>query len=139
MQVLVVEDELLIRMLVCNLLEEAGHDCVEAACASQALALIEGGICRPDILVSDFNLGPGPNGQDLARLAQHRLPGLGTVFMTGNPEAFDHYAFRPAERLLAKPFSGAALIAAVQAVGGRAGAGRAGHQAERSRAALEHA
>jgi len=40
MQVLVVEDECLIRMLVCNLLEEAGYVCIEAANAIEALALL---------------------------------------------------------------------------------------------------
>ncbi|RAI54576.1 response regulator [Roseicella frigidaeris] len=139
MQVLVVEDELLIRMLVCNLLEEAGFACVEACNAAQALALLDGGRCRPAILVSDYNLGPGPNGQDLARLASQRLPGLPTVFMTGNPEAFDGYAFGPAERLLAKPFSVAALLAAVQEVGRGPGRARgAGHPGWKS-AALEPA
>jgi two-component system OmpR family response regulator len=110
MQVLVVEDECLIRMLVCNLLEEAGYVCIEATNAIEALALLDSKLCRPALLVTDFNLGPGPNGQTLAREVVSRLPGLPVVFMTGNPESFDDYRFRGNERLVAKPFSGTHLV-----------------------------
>jgi two-component system, OmpR family, response regulator len=72
MQVLVVEDECLIRMLVCNLLEDAGYACIEAANAVEALALLDSKLCRPALLVTDFNLGAGPNGQILAGEAVNR-------------------------------------------------------------------
>jgi CheY-like chemotaxis protein len=73
MHVLVVEDECLIRMLVCNLLEEAGYVCIEAASAIEALALLDSKLCRPALLVTDFNLGLGPNGQMLATEAVRRM------------------------------------------------------------------
>jgi two-component system, OmpR family, response regulator len=110
MQVLVVEDECLIRMLVCNLLEEAGYICLEAANAMEALALLDSKRCRPALLVTDFNLGHGPDGQALAREAVSRIPGLPVVFMTGNPESFDDYPFRADERLVAKPFASGDLL-----------------------------
>jgi CheY-like chemotaxis protein len=110
MHVLVVEDECLIRMLVCNLLEEAGYVCIEAASAIEALALLDSKLCRPALLVTDFNLGLGPNGQMLATEAVRRMPGLPVIFMTGNPESFDDYPFRAAERLVAKPFAGTDLV-----------------------------
>jgi len=110
MRVLIVEDEVLIRMLVTDLLEEAGHTCVEAADAMEALALLKDEAFQPDVLVSDFNLGVGPSGQALAREAARIIPGLRTVFVTGNPEAFDDYPFREGERLIAKPFAGADLV-----------------------------
>ena len=116
MHVLVVEDECLIRMLVCNLLEEAGYVCIEAASAVEALALLDSNLCLPALLVTDFNLGPGPNGQTLAREAVSRIPGLPVVFMTGNPECFDDYRFRADERLVAKPFVGAELVERVGAL-----------------------
>jgi two-component system, OmpR family, response regulator len=116
MQVLVVEDEVLIRMLVCDLLEDAGYACVEAADASEALALLDHGLCRPDILVTDFNLGYGLNGQALAAEAVRRLPGLVITFITGNPEAFDDYPLSARDRLIAKPFAGADLVEAVSSL-----------------------
>ena len=57
MLVLVVEDECLIRMLVCNLLEDAGYACIEAGNAVEALALLDSKLCRPALLITDFNLG----------------------------------------------------------------------------------
>jgi CheY-like chemotaxis protein len=99
MHVLVVEDECLIRMLVCNLLEEAGYVCIEAANAVEALGLLDSKLYRPALLVTDYNLGPRPNGQILAIEVANRIPGLPVVFMTGNPECFDDYRFRDNERL----------------------------------------
>jgi DNA-binding response OmpR family regulator len=113
MQVLVVEDEALIRMLVCDLLEAAGYMCIEAVNATEALALLDSGLCRPEIMVTDFNLGPGLDGQALAKEASFRRPGLVVTFVTGNPEAFDDYRLQPWERLVAKPFSGPELVEAV--------------------------
>lgn len=115
MQVLVVEDEVLIRMLVCDLLEEAGHDCIAVVTAEQALQLLAQQL-RPDILVTDYNLGPGLDGQALVQQVQAMLPGLPTVFVTGNPDCFTEYPFEAWERLVAKPFSGEALVEAIGAV-----------------------
>ena len=114
MQVLVVEDEILIRMLVCDLLEEAGFHCTEAADATEALALLDRGLCRPDILVTDFNLGPGMNGKALAQEVLRRLPGLPLVYVTGNPECFDDRPLEVWERLVPKPFAADDLIAALR-------------------------
>jgi DNA-binding response OmpR family regulator len=117
MHVLIVEDEALIRALVCDLLEEAGFTCTEAADAAEALALVDQGLCRPEILVTDYNLGPGLDGKALAREVLRRLPGIAIAYVTGNPECFDGYRLEPWERLVAKPFAGADLIAAVRGLG----------------------
>ena len=113
MHVLVVEDEPLIRGLVRDLLEEAGFRCAEAADAEEALDLLDGGLCAPDVLATDYNLGPGPDGRDLAREVQRRLPRLPRVFATGNPDCFADHPFAAWERLVAKPFAGADLVAAI--------------------------
>ena len=118
MRVLIVEDEVLIRMLVRDLLDEAGFDCEEAQDAEEALALLDGvNGWRPDILVTDYNLGPGPNGADVATEAMLRLPGLGVVHATGNPECLTDRLLGPRERILAKPFSAADLLAVVHGLG----------------------
>jgi len=119
MQVLVVEDEFLIRMSICDLLEEAGFVCAAAATARDAIALLDGGL-RPGILVTDYNLGPGLNGRALATEALARLPGLAVVHVTANPDCLLNHALRPRERVLAKPFRAEALVQAV--LGREAGA-----------------
>jgi CheY-like chemotaxis protein len=78
MRVLVVEDEALIRMLICDLLAEVGFECREARDAAEAFATLdEVDEWQPDILVTDYNLGPGPNGAEVAAEAvRHRQPGM---------------------------------------------------------------
>jgi CheY-like chemotaxis protein len=112
MRVLVVEDEALIRMLICDLLAEIGFECREAADADRAFAALDGvDGWRPDILVTDYNLGPGPNGAEVAAEAVRRLPGLPVIYATGNPECLSDV--RPQARVLAKPFAAADLILAI--------------------------
>jgi two-component system, OmpR family, response regulator len=113
MQVLVVEDEPLIRMSVCDLLEEAGFTCTEAASAREALALLDGGL-RPAILVTDFNLGPGLNGRALSTEALARLPDLAVVHVTANADCLLEHGLRPCEQVIAKPFQADDLVRCVQ-------------------------
>jgi CheY-like chemotaxis protein len=123
MQVLVVEDEALIRMSICDLLEEAGFACIEAASAREALALLDGGL-RPAILMTDYNLGPGMNGRVLATEALARLPGLAVVHVTANADYLLEHGLRPQEQVIAKPFEADALVRAVARLQGGAWFGR---------------
>lgn len=109
MQVLVVEDEVLIRMSICDLLEEAGFICTAAADAQEALALLAAGL-KPGILVTDYNLGPGPNGRALANEALARLPDLAVLHVTANADCLLEHVLRPRERVLAKPFEADELV-----------------------------
>jgi CheY-like chemotaxis protein len=113
MRVLVVEDEPLIRMSICDLLEEAGFACSEASGAREALALLDGGL-RPAILMTDYNLGPGLNGRALAVEALARLPDLAVVHVTANADYLLEHALRPQEQVIAKPFEAHTLVRAVQ-------------------------
>ncbi|WP_437166615.1 response regulator [Falsiroseomonas sp. E2-1-a20] len=62
MRVLIVEDEELIRMLVRDLLEEAGFSCRDASDADEVTAILDDDSgWQPDLLVTDYNLGQGPN------------------------------------------------------------------------------
>jgi CheY-like chemotaxis protein len=111
MQVLVVEDEALIRMSICDLLEEAGFACIEASSAREALALLDGGL-RPGVLMTDYNLGPGLNGRALAVEALARLPDLAVVHVTANADYLLEHGLRPQEQVIAKPFEADALVRA---------------------------
>lgn len=103
--VVVVEDDLAVRMLVVNLLDELGYTAHQAADARTALPLLESDL-RVDLLVTDVGL-PGMNGRQLAEIARQHRPGLKVLFMTG-------YAEKASERqgfledgmdMVAKPFS----------------------------------
>jgi CheY-like chemotaxis protein len=80
-RVLVVEDEALVRLLVVQILEEAGYEVCEAAEAKGALAQLQSGEFI-DLMVTDVGL-PGVNGKQLADQARGLRPDLKVLFMTG--------------------------------------------------------
>lgn len=118
--VLVVEDEPLIRLCVCDVLEGAGLGVEQAADADCALGLISAlgtdqRWCR--VLVTDVNLGAGLDGIELADEARRSVPGLHVLYVTGNPErVLKRSAMRPRESVLGKPFQTAELVAAVRSL-----------------------
>lgn len=82
--VLLVEDDASVRLLVRDVLNELGYKAVEAAEASSAIALLEGG-SKFDLMVTDVGL-PGMNGRQLAEVARQHLPDLPILFVTGYAE-----------------------------------------------------
>ena len=82
--VLVVEDDALLRDLVARSLEGAGLTVETAATAADAKrAFVR---MDPDAAVIDVELGPGPNGFDLATALRDRAPHLAVVFLTNLPD-----------------------------------------------------
>lgn len=113
MDVLVVEDEPLVREVVADGLQDEGLEVVEAPTAEEALALVEND-GRPQVVVTDVNLGPGMDGLTLAEEAHRRWPGTGVVIMTGNPANVLGRPSNPCERILLKPFMPVALSRCVR-------------------------
>lgn len=114
MDVLLVEDERLVRESAAALLRDDGLAVVEAACAEEALALAETAGRPPIVLVTDLHLGPGMDGLALGDEALRRWPGVGVVYATGHPGSLDGRLLRPRERYVVKPFTRAALLGAVR-------------------------
>lgn len=80
--VLVAKDEVLVRMMTVDVLEEAGCAVIETANAEAALAVLDQ---RSDVqvLVTDVEMPPGPlNGIDLARLTRDQFPHIGVVIVS---------------------------------------------------------
>ena len=71
--VLVAEDEVLVRMLIADLVQDAGFRVIEAADARDAVRVLE---ARPDVyvLVTDVEMPPGPSGLDSAVEVRERWP-----------------------------------------------------------------
>jgi CheY-like chemotaxis protein len=80
-RVLVVEDEALVRLLVVQILEEAGYETREAAEAKSALELLQSGEFI-NLMVTDVGL-PGVNGKQLVDQARGLRPDLKILYMTG--------------------------------------------------------
>jgi len=104
-KILVVEDDVLVRQYVMTQIRSLGYDALEAANATEALALIEAdtGI---DLLFTDVIM-PGPmNGRQLADEAARRRPQLRTLFTSGYTEnaIVHHGRLDSGVLLLAKPY-----------------------------------
>ncbi|MDB6143885.1 MAG: hypothetical protein JWP80_2929 [Pseudomonas sp.] len=104
-QVLVVEDEVAVRMLVTDVLRELGYTTLEASDSRTALPLLQSSQ-RIDLLVSDVGL-PGLNGRQLAEIARQYRPDLRVLFMTGYARTAEVRAdfLDPGMDMLIKPFS----------------------------------
>lgn len=82
--VLVVEDDALLRDLVARSLEAEGLTVETAATAADAKRAFMR--MDPDAAVIDVELGPGPDGFDLATVLRGQVPHLAVVFLTNLPD-----------------------------------------------------
>jgi CheY-like chemotaxis protein len=102
--VLLADDEVLIRDLVQDALEEAGYEVAAAATGAEALAALEreGGFVG---LVTDINFGGPPVGWEVATRAREIHPSIAVVYMTGD-SAHEWSAHGvPQSTVVAKPFA----------------------------------
>lgn len=83
--VLVIDDEPTIRMLVAELLAEAGYAVIEAPDGPAGLKVLESN-ARIDLLITDVGLPGGMNGRQVADAARVSRPGLKVLFITGYAE-----------------------------------------------------
>jgi len=104
--VLVVDDEPIIRMLIADVLEDAGFCVIEAVDGADGLRALQA-LPHLDLLVTDVGLPGGMNGRQLADAARATQPDLQILFITGYAEAtvFGKAGLEPGMRILNKPFT----------------------------------
>jgi signal transduction histidine kinase len=114
-RVLVVEDDEEVRLYVADILRGLHYQVLEAADAAAALALVDGGKNRIDLLLTDVVL-PGMNGRHLADEIVARANGIKVLFMTGySRNAIVHHGrLEPRVEMIQKPFTEAALAARIR-------------------------
>ncbi|SAK68591.1 PAS/PAC sensor hybrid histidine kinase [Caballeronia catudaia] len=113
--VLIVDDEPSVRMLVTDVLEEAGYAVIEAADSVAGLKLLQSNV-RIDLLISDVGLPGGMNGRQMADAARQARPGLKVLFITGYAEnsVIGNGRLEPGMQVLTKPFAIETLAARVR-------------------------
>ena len=117
MDVLVVEDEPLVREAVRRDLREAGFRVAGAATAEAALALVEEAAAAsgpPSVVVAGLHLGPGMGGLALGAEVLRRWPEVGIVYITCHPDALDGRLLGPREHYIVKPVASETLRHAVR-------------------------
>lgn len=103
--VLVVEDDMLIRLNAVSLVEAAGFKALEAADADEAIVLLE---ARTDIAVvfTDIQMPGSMDGLKLAAAVRDRWPPIKIVATSGHFKSLEGL-LPEGGRFLAKPYSGA--------------------------------
>jgi two-component system, cell cycle sensor histidine kinase and response regulator CckA len=113
--ILLVEDETLVREVIYEVLQTAGFSVRKSRNAEEALELQKGRNETVHLLLTDVIL-PGSSGKDLARKLRSRYPRMKTIFMSGYAR---NTALLGADRdanvsFLSKPFSVEALLRKVE-------------------------
>jgi CheY-like chemotaxis protein len=109
---LVVEDEALIRMATMCIAEDAGYRVVEAADADEALIMLER--CQGiDTVLTDINMPGSMDGLQFSHLVRERWPQIGLVITSGRCVA--HQDQMPTgTQFVAKPYTPEAIVAALR-------------------------
>lgn len=106
-RILVVDDDVLLNFASCESLKESGFDAVGVHSGGAAFEAV-GQDAELSALLTDIDLGAGPNGFDVAQRARTAYPHLPVVFISGTAAArrcaevvegavFFEKPFRPAE------------------------------------------
>src|ERR1700704_464118 len=115
--VLVVEDEMMLRMRAVDMVEDAGFTPVEAVNADDALAILES---RSDIelLFTDIQMPGSMDGLKLANAVHERWPLIKIILVSGQLKLTDKD--KPADsRFFGKPLDGKQMIAEMQEMMGK--------------------
>jgi CheY-like chemotaxis protein len=116
--VLVVEDEMLLRMRAVDMVEDAGYTSVEAVDADEAVAILES---RSDIalLLTDIQMPGSMDGLKLAHLVHARWPPIKIILVSGQLKLTPIDI--PADsRFFGKPLEAGEMIAQMQHMIGNA-------------------
>lgn len=112
LNILIADDESIIRLGLKHILEEAGHTVYEADNGASALRLAEGS--KPDLVILDIKM-PEMDGLEAARFLLNRMQ-VPIIFLTayGEQELIERAARLPIMGYLVKPIKEAELLAMIE-------------------------
>lgn len=101
-RLLVVEDELLIRMLIADVLRDAGYEVIEAVNGDEALDILKAGVVV-DLVLSDVRMPGSTDGLALLAFIRQNLAALPVILTSGHLSPESALA-EGAVKFLAKPY-----------------------------------
>ncbi len=115
--VLVVEDEETVRDLACRILRDRGYNTLEAANATQALAVAGGRGGEIHLVLTDVIL-PGMTGKDLVSRLKSERPNIKVLYTSGYPDnsIVHHGILDRGVAFLQKPFTVKSMVNKVREV-----------------------
>jgi CheY-like chemotaxis protein len=106
--VLVVEDEILVRIDMAMSLSEAGYTVIEAATGDEALSVLEGG--HPvDLVFTDVRMPGRLDGIALSEIVRRRYPLVPVIVTSANPD-FALEGLDDDVHFIAKPYAVAVVL-----------------------------
>ena len=104
LRILLIDDHAEVRSTTAAVLEDIGHEVVEAAHGAEALERLKNGDCSYDVMISDYAM-PHLSGTEFVRSARELCPNVPALIITGYAEA-DTIKDRPeGVEVLLKPFT----------------------------------
>jgi DNA-binding response OmpR family regulator len=103
--VLVLEDDVLVRMPICQYLRDCGYRVLDAASADEATKILQKPDIQIDVILSDVEMHGKMNGFGFAQWARSVRPGVDIV-LAGTPERAARAAGELCEQgpILVKPY-----------------------------------
>ena len=114
--ILIVEDNVAVRSVLCRVLKDVGYSVLDASDAAQASAICETYDKRIHLLLTDVVM-PGVSGPELAEELTQKRPEMKVLFMSGysGTAVTGHGSARDGVQFLQKPFSPGSVTRAVRA------------------------
>ena len=117
MCVLLVEDELLIREMMSDCLQDAGYDVVAVENGALAFDVISRAPAPFSLLVSDFHMPGNIDGSQVAARIRECWPAIPVIIASGRPDIFEvSWKHELGYQLLKKPYLPSQLVSLVGAL-----------------------
>ncbi len=115
MCILLVEDEVLIRMIFAEELSDAGFEVCGVENGDEAESVIRQRLAQLTLLVTDIQMPGRLDGVKVARLLRGQRPDVPIIYMSGRPEALAGLGrLGSKDAVLTKPFTASALLNTVR-------------------------
>lgn len=110
--ILMVEDEVMIRVLLSDELRDAGYDVIEAVDADEAITILFSQV-QIDLVVSDVRMPGSMDGMGLLALVREDFPALPVIITSGHLDPSQALS-KGASHFFSKPFTPGGVVKAVQ-------------------------
>jgi len=118
-RIMLVDDHSEVRTATAAVLEDSGHEVIQAANGAAAIDLLEARDCDYDLLITDYAM-PNISGTEFLRMARELCPNVPALIITGYA-ATEAIGDRPTGvEVLLKPFTPAVLESAIERAAGAA-------------------
>jgi CheY-like chemotaxis protein len=119
--ILIVDDDVLVRLVIADYLRECGYKVCEAANADEAVAMLEAPEVSIDIVFSDVQMPGDMDGFGLARWIRANHPSVRVILTSGVDRSADIAAtLCEAGPLLEKPYSPESVVDRIRQLSARA-------------------